>query len=153
MNDSMEVDFEEVELTAVNDLLERTQQRLLEEIAKKTEQYLRQSIEATDWDEVAVLDVVERMMALSEVSRPSDDEEQFMPSPTSFTVHRYPTPHVAPDKRNVYHGYVGHGLRVYRITEQVCHEIGVDPETGCDDSTTSESSLSRTTVRDCDVDD
>ena len=151
MDDSMVIDFEDTELTAVNDLLERTQQRLLREAAKETEQYLRRAIEATDWDVTTVLDVVAKDVV--ERTTPEGEGESFRPMGVSFTTYRYRSVHESPESVDRYHGYVGHGLRVYRITEQVCREVGIDPETGCDDSTTSESSLSRTTVRDCDVDD
>jgi len=126
----MEIDFEDVELTAVNDLLERTQQQLLKETAKETEQYLRRAIEATDWTVTDVLDVVGKDVV--ERTTPVSEDESFRPMNVSFATYRYRSVHESPESVDRYHGYVGHRLRVYRITEQVCREVGIDPETGAD---------------------
>ena len=130
MDDSMVIDFEGTELTAVNDLLERTQQRLLEETAKETEQYLRQAIEVTDWSVTTVLDVVTKNVT-DFGSIPAESSLE-MSHATAFQVYRYRKTDHVPSDSAAYASGVPHGLRVYRITEQVCREVGIDPETGCD---------------------
>lgn len=110
--------FEETELTAVNQLMDRMQEKFLEATTRLTEDRLRKAIRNTNWSEHEVVDVVKKYTPQTVAS----DTNDLLPS---FRVHRYDSLYQVPTEDRY-----GDNAVVYRITEQVCREIGVDPETG-----------------------
>lgn len=116
------------ELTAVTDLVERQERRLLKETNEQLAQYIRQAIAEVDWSEVEVLDIVHQV-TITEYNG-YDDEGSFTRG-HSFQYHGYESAELSPDV-DTYYGIGDHHKQVYRITEYVCREVGIDPVTGED---------------------
>jgi hypothetical protein len=114
------------ELTAVEQLLQRQRERLINNVAEHTERRIRQEIAHTDWQETQVLDVIER------TPKPASLDAEDITTLPVLQVVRYSRRGRAPETGDVYGSQLSKPT-VYRITEQICYEIGVDPETGFDE--------------------
>lgn len=116
------------ELTAVNQLVERQHERLIEETNEQLEHYIRQAIAEVDWSEVEVLDIIHKVQT---TEYGGFDGDTGVTRGHAFQYHGYKSQALAPDV-DTYYGIGDHHKQVYRFTEYHCQEIGVDPETGED---------------------
>jgi len=114
------------ELTAVEQFLQRQREGLINNVAEHTEHRIRQEIATTDWQETQVLDVTER------TPKPASLDAEDIGTMPVHQVFRYSRRGRAPETGDVYGSQLSKPT-VYRFTEQICHEIGVDPETGFDE--------------------
>jgi len=114
------------ELTAVEQLIQRQRERLINNVSEHTERRIRQEIAHTDWQETQVLDVVER------TPKPASLDAEDIGTMPVLQVFRYSRRGLVPEAGDVYGSELSKPT-VYRITEQICYEIGVDPETGFDE--------------------
>jgi len=105
----------------VTDLVEQHERRLLEEINEQLEHYTRKAIAEVNWENVEVLDIIHK-------TRIEPDEFE---RTHGFQYHAYPSRELAPNT-DTYYGIGDHHKQVYRLTEYVCREVGIDPETGED---------------------
>jgi len=112
----------------VTDLVEQHERRLLEEINEQLEHYIRQAIADVDWSGVEVLDIVHKVTT---TEYGGFDHEAGVTRGHAFQHHGYESKVLAPDV-DTYYGIGDHHKQVYRITEYVCREAGIDPVTGED---------------------
>jgi len=112
----------------VTDLVERQERRLLEKTNEQLEQYIRQAIAEVDWSEVEVLDIVHKVTT---TEYGGFDGETGVTRGHSFQYHGYESAALAPNT-DTYYGIGEYNKQVYRLTEYVCREVGIDPETGED---------------------
>jgi hypothetical protein len=107
--------------------LQEALHKAVESFNEEFEHYLRDVIQATDWDECEVVDVFS--VGTPPNHRPDEPLETFS---AAFRRERYESRHAIPDYddyQDVYDGRVGTFIR---FSEQKCRTAGIDPETGVD---------------------
>jgi hypothetical protein len=109
----------ETEIT-VFDQYEQALQEQFEELNERIEQYIRQAVAATDWEENSVCDVVV-------LTHPDGSVEDMA---VSFKHVAHSMPSMPTDEYVNRYQWEPTGVDVYRITEEKLMFLGIDPETG-----------------------